>query len=515
MTALLIILPRGLGVSGVTTWALGLAGGLAARGRRVGILAPAGDGAKDAAALIAPGVQAFLPQRLPINDLRGDLSPILPAYREAIETLAGDGPVVVSPNLHGDCYGAVVEIARGRDDVRIVGWQHSDIAYDTHVLRWYGPALSHVVAVSGRIEERLRGGRDGGWPPAPPTSRRVQTSLIPYGVEVPAGLPARGPGAVGVDRPLRLLYAGRLDHEQKRVGALAPMMRELAAAEIPAHLVVAGNGPARAEIEQACAERGDMEAVGAVAPGDMARLLDEADCLVLPSRYEGLSLAMLEAMARGCVPVVARVESGLDEAVRDGASGVIADAGPKQDAAQTGAAMARAAERALQIGIDQLSAGARAAAGQFSLARHVDRVQAMLDEVVAGPPGVWPVDRPAAFSAWSPVWGSGSVPPDGPARLARALDAPGGPVAIHGAGEHTRQLAHVIEPRLGSVVCFCDDNPAAWGQTLLGRPVVAPMAAGEAGAARIVISSWLHESDVWRQRAVYARQGLEALRLYR
>jgi glycosyltransferase involved in cell wall biosynthesis len=513
VSALLIILPRGLGVSGVTTWALGLAGGLAARGRRVGILAPRGMGATGAPA-IPPGAQAFLPERLPIDDLRGDLTPILPAYRAAIEALSGAGPVVVSPNLHGDCYGAVVEIALARRDVRIVGWQHSDIAYDTHVLRWYGAALSRVVAVSGRIEERLRRAGDGwprGWRDTP---RLAPVSLIPYGVEIPQVAPAR---AAPARRALRLLYAGRLDHEQKRVGALEPMMQELAAAGIGARLTIAGDGPALGEIEAACGRRADMEAIGAVTPDRVVALLEAADCLVLPSRYEGLSVAMLEAMAHGCVPVVARIDSGLEDAVRDGASAVIADAGPEDDVEQAGIAMARGVERAIEIGLERLGAGARAAAEGFGLTRHMDRVEAMLDEVAAGPPGKWPADRPAAFSAWDPRYGSGSVPPDGPERFARALDAlagAGARVAIHGAGEHTRRLGQALEARLESVVCFCDDSPRVWGGTQCGRPVVAPSSAGELGATHVVISSWLHEGEVWRRRGVYEGQGIGVVRLY-
>lgn len=519
---LLIILPRGLAVSGVTTWAVGLTRELTGRGRRAVVLAEGGTGilpvekrvgrsasgsASNCGREGSPG--AVLPRheleaRATVDRLNGDLSPLLAQYRAAIDALAGEGPVVVSPNLHGDCYGAVVELARGRCDIRIVGWQHSDIPYDARMLAWYQEAIAAFVGVSGRIERGLR---------AALPARGADIERIPYGVEIP---PARARDPLA-GRPLRLLYAGRLDHEQKRVGALAPMMDALAAAGVRAELTIAGDGPARAEIKAMCARRADVRALGPVAPEHVGRLLDEADCFALPSRYEGLSVAMLEAMARGCAPIVARVDSGLDEAVRDGASGIIADVGPDAGADEAGRAMAAAVMRAMAVGVEWLGAGARAAAAEFSLARHVDRVEALLDRVAATRARRWPVDRPAAFSAWDDRYGSGSVRADGPARIARALDAfaeAGARIAIHGAGAHTRQLAPVIEPRLESIVCFCDDNPGAWGGDLMGRPVVAPGAAAEAGATHALISSWLHEQAIWRRRGVYERQGIEVVRLY-
>ena len=52
------------------------------------------------------------------------------------------------------------------------------------------------------------------------------------------------------------------------------------------------------------------------------RVLAESDIFLLPSHYEGLPMALLEAMAAGCVPVVSNVGS-IGEVVADGKNGFL------------------------------------------------------------------------------------------------------------------------------------------------------------------------------------------------
>lgn len=97
----------------------------------------------------------------------------------------------------------------------------------------------------------------------------------------------------------------------------------------PVRFVVVGDGEQRGELEDRIAAHGLGGVVRLVGPrpaGEVPAWLAASDLFVLPSRYEGMSLALMEAMAAGCPPVVTRV-SGAAELVPDAAHGRVVDPG--------------------------------------------------------------------------------------------------------------------------------------------------------------------------------------------
>ena len=94
---------------------------------------------------------------------------------------------------------------------------------------------------------------------------------------------------------------------------------------VPARLVLVGDGPERAPLEQRVRDEGVSEAVMfAGERQDLVSLLSCADLFLLPSAQESFGMAALEAMA--CeVPVVASRVGGLPEVIDDGATGFLCE----------------------------------------------------------------------------------------------------------------------------------------------------------------------------------------------
>ncbi len=500
----LLIAPQGLTVTGVTTWIAQTAEGFAARHRPVGVLVHGGLRGHHALAIDLPeACRVFTIDAPPIDDLKGDLSALIPAYaRAARDMRTGGEPVVLVPARHGDCFAACCALTMTDPDaVRVLGLQHIDAAYEDAVIDRYEPVLARLAGVSTRVVQRLRERHP---------SREV--THLPNAVAVPDDLPRREP--VG-GRPLRLLYTGRIEHEQKRVCSLMCMSRALTERGCAHELTLLGDGPAEADIDGAGLEA--VRRLPPVPPAEVTAHLDRADLLVMASRTEGLSISLLEAMARGCAAVVTRTPSGAAEAIEDGVSGVLTPNEPTMSDEEIGEGLADGVERALAIGLDRLGNAAQARVRErFNLEDRIDATARLVDACAAEPGRVWPADRAVAFSSRSAGGeGSGSVPPGGAEKFARVLGSLAGrAVAIHGVGQHTRQLAGVLADTPATIVGFTDDDPRSHGTTLFGWPVVAPADVHTLGATELVISSAMHEAAIYGRRAVYEGQGLSVHRVY-
>ena len=177
---------------------------------------------------------------------------------------------------------------------------------------------------------------------------------------------------------LLVVAAGRLSH-QKDFATLV----EAAALLVPdfprLRVVIGGEGELRSALEDQVRVRGVGSAVSL--PGnllDLPDLLLAADVLAIPSRYEGLPLVLLEAMAAG-LPVVGSRVPGIAEVVQDGESGRLVAAGDAGELARALGELLRDDERRRRWGD---AARARVAA-EYGFAR----VLAQLDGIFRGARG--------------------------------------------------------------------------------------------------------------------------------
>lgn len=133
-----------------------------------------------------------------------------------------------------------------------------------------------------------------------------------------------------VERPeTRLLYLGRL-HPQKDLTTLLEAVGRLLAAGDRVTLELVGDGPDRSRLEGEVASRGLADSVNFRGERpDPSTALAGADIMVLPSLAEGLSNALLEAMASG-LPVVVSAIAGNLLLVEEGRTGLTFPPGDAQ-----------------------------------------------------------------------------------------------------------------------------------------------------------------------------------------
>jgi N-acetyl-alpha-D-glucosaminyl L-malate synthase BshA len=97
--------------------------------------------------------------------------------------------------------------------------------------------------------------------------------------------------------------------------------------EIPAKLILVGDGPERSECERLCRQLELFDKVKFLGKQDgLVEILSSCDVFLIPSQSESFGLAALEAMACG-LPVISSSVGGLPELVRHNETGFIAEIG--------------------------------------------------------------------------------------------------------------------------------------------------------------------------------------------
>jgi len=154
---------------------------------------------------------------------------------------------------------------------------------------------------------------------------RIETHRMPFS---PPHFPMRRAeaaernGRATAERPLRLLFAGRLDR-QKRPDLACEIVRGLRAEGLPVELDLWGGAhldpdyfrpPARGS---GIDYRGDFDGMAGLP-------LETYDALLLPSKWEGLPNTLIEAMGNG-LPAVAAATGGVPELVSDSTGWLIAE----------------------------------------------------------------------------------------------------------------------------------------------------------------------------------------------
>ncbi|HVV74283.1 MAG TPA: glycosyltransferase family 4 protein [Verrucomicrobiae bacterium] len=161
-------------------------------------------------------------------------------------------------------------------------------------------------------------------------------SICPLGVPIPARTDRRlsAPSRIG---RIRLISVSRVVIEQKRMDRVPAIAASLRKQNLDFHWTVLGSGDYLPKLERELERlnlRDHVSLRGSVPNQEVAEALQTADVFIMPSDYEGLPQALLEAMANGVVPVVSRIEGATTCAVTHGISGFLCEPSETEDFAR-------------------------------------------------------------------------------------------------------------------------------------------------------------------------------------
>ncbi len=142
---------------------------------------------------------------------------------------------------------------------------------------------------------------------------------IPYGV--PAATSVSSKGSV-----LRIIYVGRIEQEQKRISDLVFIALKLDQCNINYRLQIIGDGPYMPTVREKLTrliKKGNVILSGWKSREEVITALRSSDVFILTSAFEGFSIALTEAMANGCCPVVTNIKAGNKQLIRNGENGYL------------------------------------------------------------------------------------------------------------------------------------------------------------------------------------------------
>lgn len=485
-------------MGGVGVFIVALAKHQVARGDTVAVAVPSGGPAVDE--LAAAGVQHFAWEATPQPG--GTVARELASLRTIVSQFEPD-----LVHLHSSKAGLVgrLLVRGGRPTVmQPHAWSFfaKTGALRLLTLLWERVAVCWADVVLCVSDDERRLGMDEGV--------RAEYRVLPNGVDLDR-FPAPSPEArdrarerLGLGSGPLAVSIGRL-HRQKNQGALLDAWPGVRALIPAARLVLLGDGPDRATLERRAVE--GVQFAGQSA--DVKPWLDAASVVVQPSRWEGMSLSVLEAMASGR-SVVATNVPGMREVLEG-----VGDLVPLDDSAALSAAIA-----------DRLADPQRAdAEGRVGRARVEERhdrarqhrdIDALYDELISAYAGsgssgerdrlrvvvVQPYAEPGGSESWllRLLDATDRLDPevvllkDGPFRA--ELERRGIPVELHPVSTRPQDFARPIAwlaRRLRA------DPP----DVVLGNVVKAQLVAGPAGRIAGVPTVWAkHDHGYDRTLAV-------------
>lgn len=287
----------GLGWAGTEKWAYNSSGILQERGLRSFVL---GDTS-----------QPELERALEENTIRIERG--IDCLNAFLSFIGGNLPVVYFCNFgyEGQKYATIAKKLFG-EKFRLIQVVHSDAASSYNNWERYCEYCDYTLCVSSKIKNKCISIK-------PDKAGQIDSILMTYKVQTDQHFYS------DKEKRIRIGWAGRLVKTSKRADLLIEIVELLDKKEINYVLEIAGEGECLAGLQSYIKKSKKEECVkclGYMQQEQMADFWKNIDIFLSMSEEEGASLAMIESMSYGCVPVVTNV-SGVSDVIQDKWNGFV------------------------------------------------------------------------------------------------------------------------------------------------------------------------------------------------
>lgn len=184
----------------------------------------------------------------------------------------------------------------------------------------------------GVIDKFLKGEKENQLTAVVSVSKYLSSRVNPSGFEfknvtIPCGTPLNEKKSHKErDEVLKIMYAGRLEIVQKQIIRLTDSFIKAAESNALLTFNIFGSGSAERDIVSMINGSKVSKQVrygGSVLPSEIQEIMSQHHVFTLMSDFEGMPIALMEAMSCGLVPVCLNEESGINEIVEHGINGFI------------------------------------------------------------------------------------------------------------------------------------------------------------------------------------------------
>jgi glycosyltransferase involved in cell wall biosynthesis len=141
--------------------------------------------------------------------------------------------------------------------------------------------------------------------------RKKDIFFLSHGVEIPSFYRFQ----LGENSPLRLLFLGRFS-TSKGIFDLPKIAKILRLKNIPVTWTCIGAGPEENDFKTSWHKLDEVKFLSPKTNAEVIQIASQHDVFVLPTKFEGTPVSLLETMSVGLVPVITSLNGGIQEIVK-------------------------------------------------------------------------------------------------------------------------------------------------------------------------------------------------------